>query len=88
MMNLATRNVMTRFSGLKMAKKRSNAIAHSVKTETAIETGCAKPRSLQRTSPIDYLVVEKICWGGGGGGETRIDRFCYSVNSLVVVMCH
>ena len=65
MMNLATRNVMTRFSGLKMAKKRSNAIAHSVKTETAIETGCAKPRSLQRTSPIDYIVVEKICWGGG-----------------------
>ena len=56
---------MTRFSGLKMAKKRSNVIAHSVKTETAIETGCEKPRSLQRTSPIDYIVVEKICWGGG-----------------------
>ena len=65
MMNLATRNVMTRFSGLKMAKKRSNVIAHSVKTETAIETGREKPRSLQRTSPIDYIVVEKICWGGG-----------------------
>ena len=56
---------MTRFSGLKMAKKRSNVIAHSVKTETAIETGCAKPTSLQRTSPIDYIVIEKICWGGG-----------------------
>ena len=63
---------MTRFSGLKMAKKRSNAIAHSVKTETAIETGCAKPRSLQRTSPIDYIVVEKICWDGGGGEKRAL----------------
>ena len=63
---------MTRFSGLKMAKKRSNVIAHSVKTETAIETGCAKPRSLQRTSPIDYIVVEKICWGGGGGEKRAL----------------
>ena len=52
MIPLAARNVITRFNGLNIAKKRSNAIAQSVKTETEIVSDCAKGSSLQRASPI------------------------------------